>query len=69
MSNGWTPERKRRQSELIHRWKQWEQSTGPKTPEGKARTRLNALKQGVRSAEMAAIEKLLGSLARERRNV
>jgi hypothetical protein len=37
MANGWTSERKARQSALIRRWKPWEKSTGPKSPEGKAR--------------------------------
>ncbi len=31
----WTEERKARQSALIRSWKPWEQSTGPKTDEGK----------------------------------
>lgn len=33
---GWTPERRKRQSEAIRQWKPWNQSTGPKSPEGKA---------------------------------
>ena len=32
--NGWTPERRKRQAEMIKNWKPWEQSTGPKTEEG-----------------------------------
>ena len=40
--NGWTPERRKRQSEAIRRWKPWNQSTGPKSPEGKAAVALNA---------------------------
>lgn len=35
-NNGWTPERRARQAAMIHRWKPWQRSTGPKTPEGKA---------------------------------
>ena len=34
--NGWTPERRARQAELIRTWKPWEQSTGAKTAAGKA---------------------------------
>ena len=34
-NNGWTPERRKRQAEMIKNWKPWEQSTGPTTPEGK----------------------------------
>lgn len=40
--NGWTPERRRRQAELIQRWKPWERSTGPTTAEGKERVAQNA---------------------------
>ena len=41
-SAGWTPERRKRQSEAIRRWKPWNQSTGPKSAEGKAATARNA---------------------------
>ncbi|MGH6634624.1 MAG: hypothetical protein ACRED0_00285 [Gammaproteobacteria bacterium] len=46
--NGWTPERQARQSALIRRWKPWEKSTGPKSPEGKAKVSRNAFKGGWR---------------------
>ena len=39
MSNpaaGWTPERRKRQSETIRWWMPWNQSTGAKSPECKA---------------------------------
>jgi hypothetical protein len=42
MSNGWTPERRQRQSEMIKQWKPWERSTGPKTKAGKLKTCQNA---------------------------
>ena len=48
MANGWTPERKRRQARLIHTWRPWERSTGPRTREGKARVSRNAYKGDVR---------------------
>ena len=44
----WTEERKARQSALIRSWKPWEQSTGPKTDEGKqeaSRNRQRALEK------------------------
>lgn len=47
--NGWTPERRARQSEAIKRWKPWEKSTGAKTAEGKENSKMNAWKHGGRS--------------------
>jgi hypothetical protein len=47
--NGWTAERRRRQSELIRNWRPWERSTGPKTPEGKSRAARNAYSGATRS--------------------
>ena len=41
MANGWTPERRAKHAEAIKRWKPWEKSTGPKTPEGKVRAARN----------------------------
>lgn len=46
MANGWTPERRARQSELIRRWKPWEKATGPTSPEGKAKVARNAYTGG-----------------------
>lgn len=42
----WTPERRVRQAELIRLWKPWEKSTGPRTPDGKAKAARNAWKGG-----------------------
>lgn len=47
-NNGWTPERRARQAELIKSWKPWQQSTGPTSAEGKARASLNAYKGSIR---------------------
>jgi len=44
--NGWTPERRKRQAELIRRWKPWEHSTGPRTPAGRARVASKPYKGG-----------------------
>ena len=57
MTNGWTPERRARQAELIRRWRPWEESTGPRSVEGKARTARNAWKGGFRPLlrEMALV--------------
>jgi hypothetical protein len=48
VANGWTSERRARQAEAIRRWQPWTRSTGPRTEAGKARTRLNAYRGGVR---------------------
>ena len=42
MANGWTPERRARQAELIRTWRPWDQSTGPRTAEGKSKAAGNA---------------------------
>jgi len=44
MANGWTPERRARQAELIRQWRPWEQSTGPRTEAGKRVVSRNAYK-------------------------
>ena len=58
MANGWTLERKARQAELIKRWQPWKQSTGPRTPEGKARAARNGWKGGTREV-LRELAKLL----------
>ena len=48
MANGWTKERRQRQSELIQTWQPWTNSTGPRSAEGKAKSSQNAFKGGIR---------------------
>lgn len=57
--NGWTPERRKRQAEMIRNWKPWEHSTGPKTPEGKEACKLNAEKHGMRGAKWQFLRQAL----------
>ena len=64
MSHGWTPERRAKQAEAIQRWKPWERSTGPRSPEGKAVVSRNGWKGGVRPA-MQEIARLLKSVPTE----
>ncbi len=59
MPRKWTDEQKRQQAEKIRRWKPWEHSTGPKTAQGKARSRYNALKEGTYTPEWGDIRKAL----------
>lgn len=46
MASSWTPERRSRQAALIRTWKPWQQATGPRTPEGKAKASRNAWRGG-----------------------
>lgn len=48
MTNGWTPERRARQAELIRQWQPWAKSTGPTSEEGKVVASRNAYKGGFR---------------------
>ena len=63
MVNGWTLERRQRQAELIRNWRPWAKSTGPRTPEGKARVSRNAWKGGHR-AELRELSKMVNEHVR-----
>lgn len=54
MANGWTPERRARQSEAIQRWRPWDSTKGPATPEGKARSAMRGYKGNPRGSLRAA---------------
>ena len=58
MGNGWTPERRAKQAELIKQWMPWKQSTGPKSIEGKARVAANAWTGGHR-AQLRELTKMV----------
>ncbi len=62
----WTPERRQRQAELIHRWAPWKKSTGPKTCEGKAVVSRNAFKNAL-GPQLRAISKQMNEVLREQR--
>jgi hypothetical protein len=47
-ARNWTPEQRREQAERIKAWRPWEQSTGPRTAEGKAAAAQNAYSGGHR---------------------
>jgi hypothetical protein len=66
MANGWIAERRARQAALIRTWRPWEQSTGPVTTEGKARTVRFADKGGQRDKLRAALTAIRLLLAEQR---
>ena len=68
MVNGWTLERRRKQAEAIRRWKPWEQSTGPTTPDGKAIVSRNAHKGGHR-AMLRELTKMVNAEVRAAREL
>jgi len=60
--NSWTIERRKRQGELIWRWRPWDRSTAPRTVSGKAIIAGNAYKGGIRPALRALSRLLRGEL-------
>lgn len=58
MANGWTSERKAKQAMLVRQWRLWERSTGPRTPESKARASRNAY-TGATSEYFVSLRKYL----------
>jgi len=66
--NGWTPERKLKQQEAIHRWKPWNKSTGPRTANGRANSSQNAVKTG-QSSEIRMLIKVMNQLLRNSKHL
>ena len=68
MANGWTPERKARQSLLIRSWRPWEATQGPVTPEGKKRSAMRGYKGDPRGtlAEARRLARLIAGDAKSR---
>ena len=68
MANGWTPERKARQSLLIRSWRPWDSTRGPVTPEGKKRSAMRGYKGDPRGtlAEARRLARLIAGDAKSR---
>jgi hypothetical protein len=66
MSSQWTPERRAKQAEAIKRWRPWERSTGPRTPEGKAAAAANGAKAWPHSGARASLRELRRLLREQR---
>jgi hypothetical protein len=64
MANGWTLERRAKQSAAIRQWRPWERSTGPNTAEGKRLVSRNAYRGG-RRAELRQLMRQVRELLRE----
>ena len=62
----WTLEQRQLQREAIHKWKPWEQSTGPKSPEGKAVVGQNSWKGGHRAKLRAVVRMVRQELSQAR---
>ena len=66
MARTWTPEARQAQAEAIRRWQPWNNSTGPKTAQGKENCRLNALKHGTYDARSLHRREMSALLRRQR---
>jgi hypothetical protein len=53
-ARNWTPEQRARQAAAIQRWRPWDTTKGPKTPEGKAKVGRNAYRGHPRATLKAA---------------
>ena len=58
MPREWTVDQRQQQSEAIQSRKPWEQSTGPRTTEGKVKVSQNAYRGGTR-AQLAKMNRVL----------
>ena len=67
-SNGWTPERRAKQAELIKQWMPWAKSTGPKSVEGKEIVSRNAWRGGHR-AQLRELSRLVNAEVRASREL
>ena len=55
----WTESRRKTQAERAQKQQPWRHSTGPKTPEGKAKSAANAHKTGLHTAQIRKLRAVL----------
>src|SRR5436309_3029375 len=70
MGYGWSPERRAKQAEAIRQWCPWQQSTGPRSIDGKAASSRNAYKGAEwrrRRNELSELRRLLREQPGQRR--
>lgn len=48
-ARNWTDEQRQQQAERIRRWSPWSKSTGPRSPDGKAKSSRNGWRGGMRN--------------------
>lgn len=60
----WTDERRRKQAQAIRRWKPWEKSTGPKSPEGKQAASMNSTTHGATTKAAKAMIREISTLTK-----
>lgn len=58
----WTVAERAAHSVLIHTWKPWQSSTGPRSRAGKVRVSQNTTKHGMYSKQAVALQRALAGL-------